>query len=183
MRQKPKPKQDFESVISQALPQHNTFRTEALMTARTYTHTETRTEEKSDGQKIIITDFSITVREALGRDIGNAYFMRLTIRDHEKKQRKLGEKDSLPDALWENIHLIANAINQTVNTSGALPFKVPSYTDPIEDITAFYDCLLDLPARYLAAFSVALRKVSESPVPLSTGAKNAPNSASESKPA
>lgn len=144
-----------------------------MTNARTHTHTVTH----PDG------DFAITVREQLGRDIGNGYFVRLTIRDAIRAQLGLGENASIPDVLWENISTVSKAITQTVETSGAIPFEVPPCSAPLDEIVAFYECLLDLPGRYLKAFADALKKIEEPPVPLETGSKDDEPSTSELKPA
>jgi len=152
-----------------------------MIEPRTYTHKSTH-EEEVDGKTVECVDFTVTVREQLGRDVGNSTYLRIVLRNEEKKQLGIPEKGELPDVYWENIAIISNAIVQTVETSGDIPFAMPRYSAPDDEIAAFYNMLLDLPGRYLAAFRDALRKVDERPAPLSGGQKDLPDTPLESLP-
>lgn len=149
-----------------------------LMSARQYTHKAMRKEKQGD-QEIDVFDFSITVREQLGRDVGTSRYVQIVLREHLKKEMGVSK---LPDIAWETIIPVTNIVTQTMSTDGNLPFRVPSSSDPEQDIITFYECLMDLPGRYMRAFEAALEKVNAEPDPNPSGALTAPQSTHESEP-
>lgn len=115
---------------------------------------------------------TITMREKLGVDELDSPLLFYILREHLKKQTRLG--DNLAPLLWTRITFAVEVIQQTVTIEGPDRFDVPSAYASEDEITDFYDFLMSRPLDVIKGFQAALKKVETKSVPNLDGAKDEP---------